>query len=84
MKKLTTLLASIGLLSTTMAVPTAPAVAQVATSVTCVAKSDYAVGRWVSTISPNDACANALYQCSIRTPTYGTCIVTGWWYNYSY
>ena len=75
-------LATVGILGASLTLPAAPAAAQIAVSATCVARSEYATGQWISTISPDNACANAMYQCRIRTPTYGTCYIVRWWYNY--
>jgi len=62
---------------------TAPAKAQgVPVSATCVAQSQYAIGQWVSGVSMDHACAEAMNQCRIRTPEYGTCYIVRRWFNY--
>lgn len=61
-------------------IPSAPAQAQTVVW-TCTANSPSASG-WGTGYSLDSACQTAMYQCSIRTPTYQTCYVTRYWYNY--
>jgi hypothetical protein len=74
-------LASIGLVSASL-IPSAPAKAQSgpAGSVTCEARSEYAFGVWTA-YNGEYACRRAMLECAARTPYYGTCYVTRWWFN---
>lgn len=73
-------LAAISLVSATFAVA-APEEAKAQTgTITCEASSGYAVGLWTA-YNGDYACRRALRECAIRTPSYGTCYVTRWWYS---
>jgi len=80
--KILAALAALLIAATGFFVLTAPAKAQSAVSATCVAQSEYAIGQWVSYSSMDDACNNAMYQCRLRTPAYGTCYIVRRWFNY--
>ena len=58
-----------------------PAHAQVFSGrVVCHAASAYAAGVGVS-FNGQEACNIAQYQCALRTPSYGVCYVTRWYYE---
>lgn len=50
-------------------------------SVTCRAESPNAYGVWTHA-NGSYACKRALEECAARTPSYQTCYVTRWWYNF--
>lgn len=79
MKKITSILAALGLVSLSVIVPV-PAMAQYYGTVTCEAASPYAQGLGIN-YTPASACQRALAECAIRTPTGFVCTVTRWYWN---